>query len=89
VISPDLMAFTAGLLTAGYLVSAIFFLRFWRRTHDALFGSFALAFLLMAVTQGLPVLLSAPGEQGAWIYLFRLAAFLLIIAAIVRKNLSR
>jgi peptidoglycan/LPS O-acetylase OafA/YrhL len=89
VISPDVMAFTAGLLTAGYLISALFFLRFWRRTHDALFGSFTLAFLLMAVTQALPLLLSVPNEQQAWIYLFRLAAFLLIIAAIVRKNLGR
>ena len=37
----------------GFLVAALFFLRFWWRTSDGLFAAFALAFLLFAVNQAL------------------------------------
>ena len=69
--------------------SALFFLRFWRRTDDALFLYFAFAFVLLAVNQALPTLLGVVNEDHAGIFLFRLAAFLLIIFAIWRKNRTR
>jgi hypothetical protein len=80
--------FLAGLVTAGYLVAALFFLRFWRRTRDGLFASFAGAFALMAVMQTLTTLVEFGREEGGWVYLIRLAAFLLILAAFARKNLK-
>jgi hypothetical protein len=70
------------------VVAALFFLSFWRRTRDALFLTFAGAFLLLGLAQPLPTLLGVPDEQQAPIFLVRLAAFLLIIWAILRKNIQ-
>jgi membrane-associated PAP2 superfamily phosphatase len=78
--------FVSGAITAGYLVLGLFFLRFWRRTRDALFANFAAAFWLLAVNQGAATLTRAGEIETSWIYLIRLAAFLIIIAAIARKN---
>lgn len=79
----------AGALAAGFLVLAAFFLRFWRRTRDRLFLAFSAAFALMAVNQALPVVLHIAQEDRGGIYMIRLAAFLLIIVAVVGKNLKR
>lgn len=79
----------AGGLSAGFLVLAAFFLRFWGRTRDGLFLAFSAAFALMAVNQALPVVLGVPQEERAGIYLIRLAAFVLIIVAVIGKNLRR
>lgn len=80
--------FLAGALTMGFMVCALFFLRFWTRTRDQLFLSFAFAFLLLSVGQALLVLTGMPVEERSALYLFRLAAFALIIFAIWRKNRS-
>lgn len=85
----DIAAFVSGLITMGFAVAGLFFLSFWRRTHDFLFAAFAVAFWLLAVNQTLATLLHAPEEAEARIYLFRLAAFLIIIVAIVVKNTAR
>ena len=85
---PILAAFAGGFTTAGLLGLALFFLYFWRRTGDSLFVAFSISFLLFALNQALPVLLGVPSERQASIYLLRLAAFGLIIFAIVRKNLK-
>ena len=78
--------FFSGVVAAGFLVSGLFFLRFWRRTRDGLFISFALAFWLLGLGQTLVALTDIPVEERSWIYLIRLAAFLLILLAIFRKN---
>jgi hypothetical protein len=41
------------------------------------------------VGNALPVLLGTPHEERGGIYLFRLAAFVLIIVAVLGKNLRR
>ena len=64
---------------------ALFFLRFWRRTHDQLFAYFALAFFLFGVER-LVMVWSAGAESSAYIYLIRLIAFILIVFGIVSKN---
>jgi hypothetical protein len=79
--------FVSGAITIGYVIAGLFFLRFWTRTRDGLFGAFALAFWLLALNQALVALAGIPREEHSWIYLLRLAAFTLIIIAIVRKNL--
>lgn len=78
--------FFSGFLAASFLVCALFFLRFWRRTSDGLFLAFALAFLLLSVQQVLSVFLGLPEEERGWIYVLRMIAFLAIIIAVVRKN---
>lgn len=79
--------YIAGVVTMGYLLAGLFFLRFWRRTKDGLFVVFAVAFWLLALNQAIATLSGIPREELSWVYLLRLAAFTLIIGAIVRKNL--
>ena len=80
--------FLGGALTMGYVVLGVFFLKFWRRTRDPLFKMFAYAFWLMAVN-GFAVTASNGYELDVvWSYLLRLLAFVLIIIAIVRKNME-
>lgn len=86
---PTLAAFAAGGLTLGWLAIGVFFLKFWRRTGDGLFLAFAIAFGLLATNQAVPVLFGIASEDQGYVYLLRLAAFLLIILAVLRKNLGR
>jgi small-conductance mechanosensitive channel len=78
--------FVSGLITMGFLVSGLFFLRFWARTRDLLFAAFAAAFWLLAANQALLALTDIPAEEKSWMYLLRLAAFTVIIIAIALKN---
>ena len=81
-----LIDFLSGAVTAGFVVAGLFFLRFWRRTHDGLFLAFALAFWLLGLTQGLLAFTDIPLEEHSWLFLLRLAAFSLILISIWRKN---
>ena len=81
-----LLDFLSGAVSFGFLVVGLFFLRFWRRTEDGLFLSFAAAFLLLGVGQAALTFANVPVEERSWLYLIRLAAFALILFAIVRKN---
>ena len=85
-INATLNIFLAGMVTAGFLAAGLFFARFWWRSGDFLFQAFALAFWLMALNQALIVLVPEPDDSKSWFYLLRVAAFLLIAVAIVRKN---
>jgi hypothetical protein len=80
--------FMSGAVALGFLVSGLFFLRFWRRTRDPLFLAFALAFALLGIGQSILALANIPTEQRGSIYLIRLAAFALILFAILKKNRS-
>jgi hypothetical protein len=80
--------FLSGALTLGFFVAATFFLRFWRRTHDRLFLAFAAAFALLALNQALAAFLGASDELTPYTYVLRVFAFVLILYAIVDKNLS-
>jgi hypothetical protein len=78
--------FISGLLTTGYAVAALFFLKFWRRTGDRLFALFSASFALL-VLQRILLAWAASGDFDAdWLYLLRLLAFALILFAIVDKN---
>ncbi len=78
--------FVSGLITMGFVIAGLFFLRFWTRTRDLLFAAFAAAFWLLAANQALVAIIDAPREERSWIYLLRVAAFGMIIAAVVWKN---
>lgn len=77
-------AFIAGALTAGYLVIALYFLRFRRESGDRLFTIFAGAFILLAIQRF--ALFYFGTEAGVWLYTLRLIAFALILFAIIDKN---
>ena len=81
--------FLAGVVTGGFVLAGLFFLSFWRRTQDGLFLAFALAFWLLGVAQSILALGNVPVEERSWIFLIRLAAFTLILVAIVRTNRRR
>ena len=78
--------FLSGAVAFGFFVGALFFGRFWKRTRDPLFLAFALAFGLLGVGQAVLALANIPTEERSYLFLFRLAAFALIMVAIVRKN---
>jgi uncharacterized membrane protein len=80
--------FLSGAVALGFLVCGLFFLRFWRRTRDQLFLAFAIAFGLLGIAQTILALANIPTEERSSIYLVRLAAFAMIIFAILRKNRS-
>jgi hypothetical protein len=87
--NPAIVLFLSGMLAAGYLVVAGFFLRFWTQTRDRLFLYFAIAFLLLAIQRALVVPEFALVEDKTWAYALRLFAFVLILYGIVMKNRQR
>lgn len=82
-------AFLAGAVTMGFFLATLFFLRFWKRTHDGLFLAFAIAFLLLGLNQALVVLAHVPVEDRSPLFLFRLVAFAIIIWAVFQKSRRR
>jgi hypothetical protein len=81
--------FVSGAIAAGYVVLGLLFLRFWRSTRDALFANFSAAFWLLAMNQAGTTISRSAEFETTWVYVLRLVAFLVIIAAIVRKNMRR
>jgi hypothetical protein len=78
--------FLDGALTLAYLVAGAYFLRFWRRTDERLFLYFAIAFALLAANQFWAFLLGVADERTSYIYVLRILAFVIILFAIVGKN---
>ena len=81
-----LYAFLSGAITAAFVLAGLYFLRFWKRTHDSLFLAFAVAFWLLGLNQALLRLTDMPVEERSWLYLLRLAAFSIIIISVWNKN---
>ena len=77
--------FLSGANMLASLVVALFFWRFLRQTRDRFFGYFAVAFLLMAMER-LVIEFLPEDNPRSLVYLIRLAAFLLILYAILEKN---
>lgn len=68
-----------------FLVAALFFLRFWRRSRDPFFLMFSLAFLIMGLNR-LSLVAWHSGEQDTGVYVVRLLAYSLLVAALAMKN---
>jgi hypothetical protein len=75
--------FLRGGITACCLLAGLFFLRFWKLTHDRLFLLFCVAFWIFAL-HWLLLALGVPLSEH--LYVLRLLTFLVIAAAIVDKN---
>lgn len=78
--------FLHGAAMMGFLTIGLFFLRFHRRTRERLFAIFASAFFVLALERVVLSIVDPHAEIRPYVYLIRLAAFLLIIIAIVDKN---
>ncbi len=70
----------------GFLVSALFFIRFWKTTRDRLFLFFSMAFGLLLAERVVRATLDLRSEWIPAVYMFRLIAFGLILFAIFNKN---
>lgn len=82
----SLASAVTGAIIMGYAIATLFFLKFWRRTGDALFLAFAAAFLLLAATPFLTLTLAIPREEQSPFYLIRATAFVILIVAIILKS---
>jgi hypothetical protein len=80
--------FLSGVTVAGSLAVGLFFVRLWSETRDRFFALFGLAFWVLALNGFLLLWATPASEHRHYFYIGRLAAFLLIIAAIVDKNRS-
>lgn len=78
-----------GAIAMASLVAGLFFVRFWRETGDRLFLYFASSFLIEGVNRAALGLSRDPDEGEPFFYFVRLLSFLLILIAIVQKNLGR
>ena len=81
-----MMDLISGVLVAGDAVAGLFFLRFWLASRDRLFAMFAAAFWILGIQRLLLAVTRAIFEDQALFYTLRLAAFVIIIAAIIDKN---
>jgi hypothetical protein len=78
--------FLLGVIVTASLIAAGFFWRFWRQTRDGLFLAFAAAFLIEGCNRMAFLWVDNPNEGSPAIYMVRLVAFLIILAAIIAKN---
>lgn len=78
--------FLAGAATVSLIVIAMFFIRFWKRTHDRLFLFFAGAFGFLMIERIVRACMRVETEWAPYVYTLRLIAFVLIIVAVVDKN---
>lgn len=85
--------FLAGIFVGTFSASGLFFLKFWKASRDSFFLYFAIACWLMvlerivAITlEGFFQIITTGSENLAWVYLIRLSAFAVILAAILKKN---
>lgn len=81
--------FLLGAAAMGSFTVALFFLRFWRQSLDRLFLIFAVAFAAFGLNRLLLFLIPSSNEATTYVYALRLAGFVLIIVAILDKNMGR
>jgi uncharacterized protein DUF5985 len=78
--------FLAGVLFALGMIASVFFCRFWRQTHDRLFGFFSLGFTLLAIHWATLGSTESAVVGHSWTYFLRLAAFTAIVIGVIDKN---
>ena len=86
---PNLPSALMGAVSLASLVAGLFFLKFWRRTSDAFFLFFALAFAVDAMSRFVIAVMPLSSEAEPMAYLPRLVTFGLILVAIIRKNTDK
>ena len=74
-----------GAIAMASFVAGLYFFRFWKNARDRFFLFFAIAFWIDAIDRMILGLVELP-ENIPSLYLLRLAAFGLILFAIVDKN---
>lgn len=80
--------FLSGAIVTLHLVAALYFVKFWYRSHDWLFFAFAVAFGIEGLNRIRFLFIEHPNEGSFGIYAVRTVAFLVILAAILIRNLQ-
>ncbi len=80
--------FIIGAVAMGHVVAGLFFLRFWRKTRDRFFALFALAFWILAINR-VAMVIYGDMKEHHFVYWVRLAAYVVILLAILDKNRSK
>lgn len=86
---PNLDYFLLGFIAACSLVAGLYFLRFYRSTRDPLFLAFLVFFVAQGCTNAVTLELSQPNLGTPMIFLIRLLSVLVVLAAILWKNIAR
>lgn len=81
-------ALAHGALAALILVAAVFFFRFWRESRDFLFLAFGASLLIKSANTIAIAVLQRPNEGTLWNYVVGLSSTLLIVIAIIHKNVK-
>jgi hypothetical protein len=68
------------------VIAGVIFLRSWRDTADRLFAGFAAAFWMFALNYLLLALVDTADETRVYLFLPRLAGFVILLATIVERN---
>jgi uncharacterized membrane protein len=88
-VDASLKVFLWGAIAMGCAVIALCFLRSWRTSGERLFLFFAVAFLALTLNWTGLAFIDPGVELRHILYLFRLAAFVLIIIGVADKNRRR
>jgi len=84
--SSNMSELLIGATAACFFIAGLFFLRFWKTTHDKFFLFFALSFLIECVNRISLVLFFELWEGSSSYYLIRLLSYSFIVIAILYKN---
>lgn len=78
-----------GAIATSCFIASLFFMRFWKTTHDRFFLFFAISFAIEGCGRIAQGVISYSDEQEPLFYLSRLVSFVIILWAIVDKNRRR
>lgn len=78
--------FLLGVIATASVSAGLIFLKYWKQTRDQLFLSFAIAFIVEGFNRASLLFVEKPNEGRPVIYVVRLAVFLILLIAIIKKN---
>jgi len=82
----DVTELLIGAISTCYLLAGLFFLKFWKTTHDKFFLFFALSFLIEGINRVWLLIYFDLREGTPSYYVIRVLSYSFIIAAILHKN---
>jgi uncharacterized membrane protein HdeD (DUF308 family) len=85
----DMDLILLGAISMASLVAGLFFLRFWKDTGDRFFLFFSVSFFVEGLNRFALAITTDPNEGRPLFYFVRFLSFLLILIAIVDKNLAK
>jgi len=86
---PNVDFFLLGFIAACSLIAGLYFLRFYRSTRDPLFLAFLVFFVAQGCTNAVVLELSHPNLGTPMIFLVRLLSVLVVLIAILWKNVAK